>query len=260
MLAAHAGVRGARSRASPTAAMRGELDFEAALRDRVALLEGLDATVLDQVYDAIVARARRPHDGAHAAPARLPVRDRLRRLQPDHRPARRRPRHPLRPRQRARDRRRQADRPDRRRRRRPRRQGRRRCASSPPRSAYPSSAGGRHRRRRQRPRHAQRRRPRHRLQRQARRSARPPTPSVNVPYLDAIMYLLGISREEIEAADAAERRHHPRSAALTSEARRSRRRGSATVGRRGRPTSRALPSARSAQSPSYSNTATALVG
>ena len=25
--------------------------------------------------------------------------------------------------------------------------------------------------------------------------------SVNVPYLDAIMYLLGISREEIEAAD-----------------------------------------------------------
>ena len=28
--------------------------------------------------------------------------------------------------------------------------------------------------------------------------------SVNVPYLDAIMYILGISREEIEAADAAE--------------------------------------------------------
>jgi len=27
--------------------------------------------------------------------------------------------------------------------------------------------------------------------------------SVNVPYLDAVMYLLGISREEIEAADAA---------------------------------------------------------
>ena len=26
--------------------------------------------------------------------------------------------------------------------------------------------------------------------------------SVNVPYLDAIMYLLGISREEVEAADA----------------------------------------------------------
>jgi phosphoserine phosphatase len=27
--------------------------------------------------------------------------------------------------------------------------------------------------------------------------------AVNVPYLDAIMYLLGISREEVEAADAA---------------------------------------------------------
>jgi phosphoserine phosphatase len=26
--------------------------------------------------------------------------------------------------------------------------------------------------------------------------------SVSVPYLDAIMYLLGISREEVEAADA----------------------------------------------------------
>jgi phosphoserine phosphatase len=26
--------------------------------------------------------------------------------------------------------------------------------------------------------------------------------SVNVPYLDAIMYLLGTSREEVEAADA----------------------------------------------------------
>ena len=29
-------------------------------------------------------------------------------------------------------------------------------------------------------------------------------PPVNVPYLDTILYLLGISREEIEAADAAE--------------------------------------------------------
>ena len=33
--------------------------------------------------------------------------------------------------------------------------------------------------------------------------------SVNVPYLDAIMYILGISREEIEAADARRRLHHP---------------------------------------------------
>ena len=83
------------------------------------------------------ARPRRPDHGAHPAPAGLPVRDRLRRLHPDHRPARRGPRHPLLPRQRARDRRRPAHRPDRRRRGRPGRQGRRRCASSRPRSASP---------------------------------------------------------------------------------------------------------------------------
>lgn len=35
-------------------AMRGELDFEQSLRARVKLLAGLDAAVLDQVYDAIV--------------------------------------------------------------------------------------------------------------------------------------------------------------------------------------------------------------
>ena len=35
-------------------AMRGELDFEQSLRRRVALLEGLDATALDDVYDALV--------------------------------------------------------------------------------------------------------------------------------------------------------------------------------------------------------------
>jgi phosphoserine phosphatase len=36
------------------AAMRGELDFEQSLRERVALLEGLDASALDQVYDDVV--------------------------------------------------------------------------------------------------------------------------------------------------------------------------------------------------------------
>jgi phosphoserine phosphatase len=36
------------------AAMRGELDFEQSLRERVALLEGLEASALDRVYDAIV--------------------------------------------------------------------------------------------------------------------------------------------------------------------------------------------------------------
>jgi phosphoserine phosphatase len=35
------------------AAMRGELDFEESLRRRVALLEGLDAAVLDEVHDAL---------------------------------------------------------------------------------------------------------------------------------------------------------------------------------------------------------------
>jgi phosphoserine phosphatase len=33
--------------------------------------------------------------------------------------------------------------------------------------------------------------------------------AVNVPYLDSIMYLLGISREEVEAADALEGRTTP---------------------------------------------------
>ena len=61
--------------------------------------------------------------------------------------------------------------------------------------------GDRDRRRRQRPRHAERRGAGHRLQRQAGGAATRRTPSVNVPYLDTILYLLGISREEIEAAD-----------------------------------------------------------
>ena len=136
MLAAHAGCE-AEVAAITEAAMRGEIDFEESLRARVALLEGVPATALDEVYDAIVLAPGRADPGAHPAPARLPLRDRLRRLQPDHRPAGRGPRHPLRPRQRARDRRRPAHRPDRRPGRRPGRQGRARCASSPPRSAYP---------------------------------------------------------------------------------------------------------------------------
>ncbi len=36
------------------AAMRGDLDFEESLRQRVALLEGLDASALDDVFDALV--------------------------------------------------------------------------------------------------------------------------------------------------------------------------------------------------------------
>ncbi len=50
MLAAHAGCEGEVA-AVTEAAMRGELDFEQSLRERVALLEGLDASCLDTVYD-----------------------------------------------------------------------------------------------------------------------------------------------------------------------------------------------------------------
>jgi phosphoserine phosphatase len=52
MLAAHAGCL-AEVEAVTDQAMRGELDFEESLRARVALLEGLDAAALDQVYDEL---------------------------------------------------------------------------------------------------------------------------------------------------------------------------------------------------------------
>jgi len=52
MLAEHAGV-GPEVMAITERAMRGELDFEVAVRDRVRLLKGLDAAVLDAVYTAI---------------------------------------------------------------------------------------------------------------------------------------------------------------------------------------------------------------
>ena len=53
MLAAHAGCE-PQVAAITEAAMRGELDFEESLRQRVALLEGVDASAIDEVYDAIV--------------------------------------------------------------------------------------------------------------------------------------------------------------------------------------------------------------
>jgi phosphoserine phosphatase len=53
MLAAHAGFE-PQVAAITEAAMRGELDFEESLRQRVALLEGVDASAIDEVYDAIV--------------------------------------------------------------------------------------------------------------------------------------------------------------------------------------------------------------
>jgi phosphoserine phosphatase len=53
MLAAHAGCE-PEVAAVTDAAMRGEIDFEESLRARVALLEGVPASALDEVYDAIV--------------------------------------------------------------------------------------------------------------------------------------------------------------------------------------------------------------
>ena len=52
MLAAHAGHEAEVARITEEA-MRGEIDFEQSLRRRVALLEGVPATALDEVYDAI---------------------------------------------------------------------------------------------------------------------------------------------------------------------------------------------------------------
>ncbi|HET6627580.1 MAG TPA: phosphoserine phosphatase SerB [Nocardioidaceae bacterium] len=53
MLAGHAGCLDEVARVTE-AAMRGELDFEQSLRERVALLKGLDAAALDRVYDNIL--------------------------------------------------------------------------------------------------------------------------------------------------------------------------------------------------------------
>src|ERR1700753_1376414 len=85
------------------ATMRGDLDFEASLRERVALLAGLNQDVLDGVRDALRLRERWLH--------------------PDHRPARGRARHRLRGGQRAADRGREAHRPGGRAGHRPRGQG-----------------------------------------------------------------------------------------------------------------------------------------
>lgn len=52
MLAAHAGCEVEVARVTE-AAMRGELDFEESLRSRVSLLAGIDASAIDAVYEAI---------------------------------------------------------------------------------------------------------------------------------------------------------------------------------------------------------------
>ena len=56
MLAAHAGCEAEVARVTELA-MRGELDFEASLRERVALLAGLEESVLRRVYDELVLTA-----------------------------------------------------------------------------------------------------------------------------------------------------------------------------------------------------------
>ena len=71
--------------------MRGEIAFEPALRERVALLEGLPVAVVDEVIAERITltpggRAARAHD-AGARRLHLP---RLRRLHALHRPDRRR--------------------------------------------------------------------------------------------------------------------------------------------------------------------------
>ena len=77
-------------------AMRGELDFAASLRERVALLAGLDAAVLDEVRASPAAHPGRADAGADAEAPRLQVRDRQRRVHRGDRAARRRARHRLR--------------------------------------------------------------------------------------------------------------------------------------------------------------------
>jgi phosphoserine phosphatase len=53
LLAAHSGHRDEVARVTERA-MRGELDFEESLRERVALLEGIPVSALDEVYDELV--------------------------------------------------------------------------------------------------------------------------------------------------------------------------------------------------------------
>ena len=65
--------------------------------------------------------------------------------------------------------------------------------------------------------------------------------SVNVPYLDTILYLLGISREEIEEADAEVGHRHARSAARSDDSSRRRPRRTRRPRRRPPPRSPAPP-------------------
>ena len=200
LLAAHAG-REAEVAAVTEAAMRGELDFAESLRARVAVLAGLPVGVLAEVRAAI-----RLTPGARTLVRTLKrlgftvavvsggfleiVGDLARELDIDHAQANR-----------LEVARRRADRPRGRRDRRPGREGR--GVAPVRRAGAPAAlAHRRDRRRRQRPRHARRRRASG-IAFNAKPIVREQADtSVNVPYLDAVLYLLGITREEIEEADA----------------------------------------------------------
>jgi phosphoserine phosphatase len=179
-------------------AMAGELDFEASLRERVALLEG--ATVAD--LDAAGARVRLT-PGARTLVGTLPAsrvhrRGRLRWLPPRRRPAGGRPRDRARRREHARGRRRTPHRRARRRGPRPCGQGARARAHRRARAGA-ARADHRDRRRRERPRHD-----RHAglgIAFNAKPAVRAAADTaLNVPRLDAILFLLGIHIDEIVIA------------------------------------------------------------
>ena len=109
LLAARAGCAAEVAKVT-AAAMRGELDFAASLRERVSLLAGLEAEVLDDVRAELRLTAGARTLIRTLARPRLQVGHRQRRLRPGHRAAGRRARHRLRGGQRAGDRGREADR------------------------------------------------------------------------------------------------------------------------------------------------------
>ena len=139
MLAEHAGCLDEVA-AVTEAAMRGELDFEAVAARAGRPARGARRVGARRRLRRPRAHPRRPHPGAHAQAARLPLRDRLRRVHPGHRPARRRPRHRLRRGQRARGGRRPAHRPHRRAVVDRAGKAAARCAASPPRPGSPRGA------------------------------------------------------------------------------------------------------------------------
>ena len=180
--------------------MRGDTDFAASVRERVALLAGLDESALDEVRLEIRLAPGSPDADPDPAAPGVPLRHRERRVHPAHRRPRRQPRARLRGRQHAGDRRRQADRQADRAGDRPGGQGGRAAGSSRPQAGVPLSqtvavgdgandldmiaAAGLG------------------IAFNAKQAVRDAADaSVSVPHLDAVLYLLGVSRDDVEAAD-----------------------------------------------------------